>query len=632
MCGIAGILDPLTAPGLDSLRAMAATMVRRGPDDDGFLVDGPLGLAHRRLSIIDLSGGHQPILNEDESLAVVCNGEIYDFQAIRKGLEAKGHRFRTGSDSELLLHLYEEEGEAFLSRLNGMFAFAIADRKRYALLLGRDRFGKKPLFYACAGERFAFASGPSALRTLPWVDTTLDLEAVHDYLEFQYLPCPASIHRGIRKLPPGSMARWDGTALRIDRYWQPSLPGDSAVPFAEAARDLRTCLDAAVRRRLVADVPVGCFLSGGMDSSIIAALAAQAHPQVKTFSIGFPEKKYDERAHALRVARHIGSDHHFLEVDPSSFAALADIVDWYEEPFCDASMIPTTLLAAFTRRQVTVALSGDGADELFGGYERYVAMRLLHRLDILPAFLRRPAVAAMLHILPPKTEERTHLGRIRRFLDLLSHQGLERYRHLINRFPEKARRPFYGPALAEVAGRHRSLDFLESHGGLRTDLGADAAASLLDLKTYLPEDILVKVDRASMAHALEVRCPFLDPEVAALAMRLPFSFKQKGFSRKRILAAACADLLPEAIFARRKMGFGVPIARWLRGPWLKPARDVLLSGPLFERGLFHRQGLERLLAEHAAQQADHSYALFAILILALWLESARSRERQAFCM
>jgi asparagine synthase (glutamine-hydrolysing) len=620
VCGIAGIIDLRSSQSRDQLMAMSLSLAKRGPDDLGLHAEDPVGLVHRRLSIIDLAGGHQPIYNEDRSLAIVCNGEIYDFRELRKELEARGHQFSSKSDSEVILHLYEDEGPACLQRLNGMYAFAIAHLDSGELFLARDRFGQKPLFVAESAGRFAFASGPRALATLPWVDDSLDLGAIHDYLEYLYLPCPRSIYCGVRKLPPGHYAIWKNGQLAQHRYWQPNFGESFVGDYADAREAVRTSLNAAVKRRLVADVPLGLFLSGGLDSSIVTALAA-GHGPVKSFSIGFPETAYDERAHAQAVARHIGTEHHFLEVQPEDFALLEQAVEFYEEPFSDSSLLPTCLLSRFTREHVTVALGGDGADELFGGYYRFRLAHLMRHLDAMPAALRCGVRKALLAALPPRSEERSTFGKLRRIIELCDGDELARYRATLSRFSEAERVAIYGPAMREAQGLAQGAEVLACR---RQDhrLLVDALMDL-DCLRYLPDDILVKVDRASMAYGLEVRSPFLDREVAELAFSLPYAWKQQGRTRKRILVDAFGSRLPAGIATRAKMGFGVPVAAWLRGPWREPVREHLLEGQLIARGLCEREPLAAMLDRHDSRRADHSYALFSLLMLALWLEQER---------
>ncbi len=617
MCGIAGIIDPLRPPTAALLRGMGTPLVPRGPDDEGMLIRDGLGLIHRRLSIIDLAGGHQPILNEDESLAIICNGEVYDFQALRGQLEGRGHRFRTHSDSEVILHLYEEKGPACVGELNGMFAFVIAHLSGGRLFFARDRFGQKPFFYAMRDGRFAFSSGPASFKALDWVNRDLDPTAIHDYLEYQCIPCPRSIYKGVKKLQPGHFGVWDKGQLTLASYWQPNLTASFQGTYAEAVGAVRETLARAVKRRLVADVPLGTFLSGGMDSSLISALAVQQGiDKLSTFSIGFPDKKYDERHYAQQVADHLGTNHHFLEVRPGDFDHLATVVGYYEEPFSDASMLPTALLSAFTRRHVTVALSGDAADELFGGYYRYRVVHYLRLLAVAPAALRSTVKGLLLAMLPPKVEERTFWGRIRRLVELSDLDALEQYLQLISRFPDTLRRTVYSDEMNTALRDYRGIGVLESHFRDRGHLVN--AIMELDCRTYLPDDILVKVDRASMAHALEVRSPFLDPNVAELALSLPYHFKQSGQRRKKILHDAFGSLLPPGIFSRPKMGFGLPVARWLRQEWEAPAKELLLDGKLIQT-LFRRDKLEQMFNVHLACQADYSYPLFALIVLELWL-------------
>ncbi len=622
MCGIAGYIDLKEGASEDHLRRMVSPLLKRGPDDEGVLVNGAAGLLHRRLSIIDVHGGRQPITNEDGSLALVCNGEVYDYQRLRGKLRTRGHSFRTESDSEVLLHLYEEKGADFLEEINGMFAFAILHLGDNTLFLARDRFGQKPLFYAQEGDRIAFASGPQALVALPWVSDELDLTGIHDYLEYQYVPEPRSVYRGIGKLPPHCYAVWKGGDMDMHSYWSPFVgDGDKEdVGYREAAMNLRTSLQSAVARRMVADVPVGMFLSGGMDSGLICALAQQCSEQpVRTFSIGFPEQKYDERHIAERIAHRLGTEHHCKEVNPGDFRYIQKIARRFEEPFADASMLPTALLSAFTRQHVKVALSGDGADELFGGYYRYRVMHIMQALSLCPRSLRRAVGRTLLSVLPAKKEERTLAGQLRRLIEISQSDGIERYLALISRFPTSLREQIYTPQMHNAVRNCRDVEVLERF--VRPHRRFVDTIMEVDISTYLNNDILTKVDRASMAYGLEVRSPFLDPEVAESALQMPYRWKQSGRRRKCILATAFSDLLPSDIFERSKMGFGVPLARWFRQEWYEQTRELLLEGELARSGLFKRSGLMSLLEAHAAEKGDYSYGLFALLILELWMQT-----------
>ena len=624
MCGIAGIWDPIDPPNPKILEKMAKPLIKRGPDDFGYFVQNNFGFIHRRLSIIDIKGGRQPIFNEDRSLAIIFNGEIYDYQNLRQALIDKGHRFQTSTDTEVLIHMYEEYGPGLLERINGMFAFVIFHADSGELFLARDRFGQKPLFFGVKGGRFAFASGPQSLRHLSWIDTQIDLSAINDYLEFQYIPTPRSIYKGVQKLPPGSFAIWNGKGLQIQTYWSPKVCSDYDGTYTQAQEEIQGKVSKAVGRRLVADVPVGMFLSGGIDSSIICAVAQrQLNESALTFSIGFSEKKYDERNYSKLVAEHLGTQHHFLEVKPDDFDYLEKVVEAYEEPFCDASMLPTTLLSSFTRQHVPVALSGDGADELFGGYKRYRVMHFFHRLSKVPRSLRKKVCELLLKVIPTKAEERTFQNQVRRVIEILDKDGMEQYLSLISRSPPRMKSKLFGERFEGQVQAASSVSVIE-------DLVADKGTKLLvdtimetDLKSYLNDDILTKVDRASMAHSLEVRSPFLDFEVAQLAMSLPYEWKQRGTSNKKILVDSFRNLLPPLIFRRSKMGFGVPIAKWLRNEWFTKTQSLLLEGRLVKENYLKNDSVSSLLNSHYEKKGDFSYLLFALIILELWLGQAK---------
>ncbi|MDD7985747.1 asparagine synthase (glutamine-hydrolyzing) [Lentisphaera marina] len=612
MCGIAGMYS---ASGVDpqQLEAMAEAILHRGPDGRGFHHEAPVGLVHTRLSIIDLEGGAQPIYNEDRSLALVCNGEIYDFERIRQELQQGGHSFSTSSDSEVILHLYEEKGAECVKELNGMFAFAIVHLDSGEIFMARDRMGQKPLFYARAGNKFAFASGPRALKCLSWVDDSLDDTSLSHFLEFAYVPQPDSIYKGIKKLPAGQWMRWAKEELCFGTYWDYTLNETYSGSYEEACDEMRQLFSRSVERRLVADVPLGVFLSGGVDSSLVAAAAAHEGRKIKTFSIGFPEKKFDERDYALKVSKHLNTDHHFLEVKADSFDQFAKIVREFEEPFADVSMIPTYLLCAFAREQVTVCLSGDGADELFGGYQTYQRMHSLRRLNALPPGLRKFGASLLKKFLPPRLEERTVSGKLHRLCDLAPYSGLGQYRRLISRCSPDLKNDLLKAPVGSVIDSSEAVlsRYFRGDGLLAHRLME------LDCKTYMADDILVKVDRASMANSLEVRSPFLDPEILEFSRAIPFHFKQGGGVRKRILCDTFVDWLPRDIFYRTKMGFGMPVARWLRSEWREPMHEVLLNSP-FIKEYFNISSVERLMDEHCESRADHSSLLFSLLVLSLW--------------
>ncbi len=625
MCGIAGIFSSAGAqPAPETLANMAVALRHRGPDDEGLWTDNHAGLAHRRLAIIDLGNGRQPMHSASGRTVVCFNGEIYNFRELRKELEGRGCQFRTDCDTEVLLQLYETFGPDMLARLVGMFAFAIYDRPRRRLFLARDRLGQKPLFYFWSHGSLAFASELQALRLAPGFPQTVRTQSVHDFLTCQYVPAPWTIYEGVLKLPPGSSLTVDAgqtVAPEPRPYWRPDFSRKTNLSPRDAALRLRELLTEAVRLRLVADVPLGAFLSGGTDSTVIVGLMAGLMERpVQTFTIGFEEAKYDERAFAAAAARRFGTEHHEQVVGTRDFEVVRRLVRHCGEPYSDASILPTFMLSRFTRGSVTVALSGDAADELFAGYYRYTVMRHARAFDLFPHGLRRPLAAGLLRMLPPKTEERTWRGRLRRLAELFGSPRETRYLDLISRFPEALKATVYGPALRDAACAPTDARFTAL---IAAATAADPTEKIaeLDLGTYLPDDILTKVDIASMACSLEVRSPFLDHRVVEFAASLPWGYKQgRGGSRKRILKLACADLLPPAVAGRAKMGFGVPLARWFRGDWLPLLREVLLDPAVDRRGFFSTQGMEKLISAHTGNQADFSYALWALLLFELWCQ------------
>jgi asparagine synthase (glutamine-hydrolysing) len=581
MCGIAGVVG-----GGADVRRMTARLAHRGPDDEGFHEDV---LGFRRLAIIDLAGGAQP-MKVCGDLWLVFNGEIYNFRELRARL--KDHAFRTRSDAEVILHLYEEKGEAALRELDGMFAFALWDARRRTLFAARDRLGKKPFVYRHDGPSFQFASEIAAIEG----PRRMDRAALEAYLAFGVVPAPLTLVEGVRKLPPGHCLTFGDGRLDVRRWWEPPLAAEEAdVGEAEWAERVRDALGRAVRKRLVADVPVGAFLSGGVDSSAVAALMPAP---VRTFTAGFREAAWDESGWARQVAAHLGTEHREFEVRPDAAAALRTMVERFGEPFGDASCVPTTLLARETAKHVKVVLSGDGGDELFGGYLRYAAIERMARLRRIPAALR----AAGAVLLKPW---RTNYGeRIRRMLELGDAPLGRVYAGLVTTFTPAMRRALGLPG--EPVEERVAAPFAR-HGGAPA-----AAAAYADLVTYLPDDILVKVDVASMAHGLEVRCPFLDTEVVELSLRIPARLRRG----KRVLKKAVEGLLPAAVLERRKQGFGVPLADWLRGELRPMLEDGLRS--LGARGWVDAGEVERLRREHQAGAADHRDRLFLLLMLSLW--------------
>jgi asparagine synthase (glutamine-hydrolysing) len=614
MCGIAGLaarsgVDP------ERLRAMSATLVHRGPDADGTLVDGPVGLASRRLSIIDLETGDQPIANEDGTVHVIQNGEIYNYRELRAELELAGHRFGTHSDTEVLVHLYEQHGDGFAERLRGMFAVAIWDSRRRRLVLARDRFGIKPLYYREDGGDLLFAS---ELRALPRGE--VDPDAVEAFLAFNSVPGPLSIFRGTHKLQPGQLLVWEDGRVETSRFARPA-PVDAhdvrREDEDELAEELRARLRDSVRAHLIADVPVGVLLSGGVDSGLLAALAAQeSDDAVHTFSIGFEEGSFDELDDARAVAERYGTDHQELVLRPDAALLLPALADAFDEPFADSSALPTYLVSELAAAHVKVALSGEGGDELFGGYYTYAADLLALRVGRL-APLARPVVER----LPSSSRKASFDYKAKRFVRGASLPPLERHH---------AWKEIFSPELrAELTGRPSNGDPVDL---LRRRFDETEGAELLarlqdvDLGIYLVDDLLVKTDRASMAHSLEARVPYLDPLVAGLAQALPTRLKVSGLRKKRLLRQAAAPLLPRRIVYGRKRGFSIPAAAWLRGDLEPFARDVLSAETLRRQGYFRPEPVTSLIDRHASGQEDLSRQLWGLLAFTLWHE--RHVERQ----
>ncbi|MDR0933138.1 MAG: asparagine synthase (glutamine-hydrolyzing) [Victivallales bacterium] len=634
MCGIAGIVNHRGDPTVgDVISAMNAALTHRGPDAAGTYFDAQVAFGHRRLSIIDLQNGTQPATNEDGTVIVVYNGEIYNFQYLREKLLARGHTFRTSSDTEVIVHLYEELGGECTRLLDGMFAFAAYNTKTRRVLLARDRLGQKPLLYFVSNGMLVFASEFSALKCHPAMPTELDVNAVSDYLSFQYVPGTGTIYRGVHKLAPGHQLefRLDDNTAAIGNYWKLDYSQKTSATFEDSAQKLRVLVTEAVKRRLVADVPVGTFLSGGVDSTIVTAIAAaERHPGItNAYTIGFADAKYDERSFAELAAgainQTIGGGLHRREkmVNANDFALLEKLAAHCGEPYADASILPTALLAEFAASEVKVALSGDGADEVFCGYERYLALRYASRFSLLPVFLQRPLLQIAGSLIPD-SGERTRTGRLRRFLRVMSAPAQRRYFTLLDRCEMPCKRAIFGEKLQVAANRNSAEIFDNLSGELSSPNRVERLAEL-DLHTYMPGDILTKVDIASMAFSLEVRSPFLDRDVVEFAAQLPLSYKLHGSKRKHILCEAFKDILPGAIANRPKRGFGVPIAAYLRGEWHKLAEQALFDGKLCNDGYFNRDALMKLWQEHACAKRDHSYLLWSLLIFSLFLENNSGR-------
>jgi asparagine synthase (glutamine-hydrolysing) len=631
MCGITGIVDlrerrPIN-PAL--LRAMNDTLFRRGPDGEGFHFEPGVGFGHRRLSIIDLEGGKQPMFNEDGSIVVTYNGEIYNFHGIAEELVARGHVFRTRCDTEVIVHAWEEWGDECLSRFNGMFAFAIWDRNRETLFLARDRLGVKPLYYAELDDgELVFGSELKALLLHPLLGRDVDPTAVEEYFCFGYVPDPKTIFTRVRKLAPGwcLLAKRGQGAPRLQRYWDVDLESRDE-PARAADRnielELRERLREAVRLRLVSDVPLGAFLSGGIDSSSVVAMMRELETsRLLTCSIGFKEPRYDESRYAEIVARSKGTEHKSEVVEASDYGLLEKLVSLYDEPFADSSAIPTYRVCELARRHVTVTLSGDGGDEDFLGYRRY---RLYAGEEALraaiPAAIRQPVFGA-LGRLYPKLDWAPRFVRGKTTFEALARDSVSAYLHAVSIFPEQGRSALFSEDMTRELHGYRASEVFRGHLANRSFPDALKMVQYLDYKTYLPGDILTKVDRASMAHSLEVRVPFLDYTFVEWAAKLPSTAKLRRGEGKVVLKRALEPLLPREILYRAKMGFAVPLDVWFRGSLVDRMTASLEGAALTGCGLFRPEHLRRIGAEHRSGRRDHSPVLWALLMFEGFLRAS----------
>ena len=628
MCGITGwaTLDSHAPPpdgARDLLHAMCERMVHRGPDSEGLFVTTGTALGMRRLAIIDLITGEQPVFNEDKSVAVVLNGEIYNYREIRSKLERRGHVFRSASDTEVLPHLYEEYGDAMVRELNGMFAFAVWDSKRRRLLIARDRFGEKPLYWGVFDKTLLFASEPKVLLAHPAVRPSLNLNALRQYLSFDYVPAPLSIYEGINKLPAAHKLTVENGHVNVERYWRLSYKTAEPVPSeTEAAEQLLELMADAVRMRLVSDVPLGVLLSGGVDSSTIAALAVRSSSEaVKTFSISFAEASFDESAYARGVAKYLGTDHHEERLSANLAANLvSEIGAWMDETFSDPSLVPTYLLSRFTRKHVTVALGGDGGDELFAGYPMYAGHRWAEIYKRVPMIVRRGVLEPVVKLLPVKTKNLSLDYKALRFITGAKYDTVARHHVWFGSFtPEEQQQLLTPEALAASDG-----EIYADARAIADECNNDDLVirmQSVDTRLYLAEDILTKVDRASMAVSLEVRAPFLDPRVAEFAASLPCNYKLRGLKTKYILKKAVRDMLPAFVTRRGKKGFGVPVAEWLKVKLRPLARDLLSPERVRRAGVFNPEFVARLQDEHERGVANHRKLLWTLLMFELWHES-----------
>ena len=645
MCGICGVIDfhKRRQITLKMIVDMTTSLRHRGPDAEGYLVGGnssytpiyrpsdfaatrksqpfDVALGHRRLSIIDLSTGHQPMTNEDGTIWIIFNGEIYNYQQLRAELLQKGHQFKTNSDTEVIIHTYEEYGEDCPIHLNGMFAFAIWDTKREKLFLARDRVGIKPLVYTEVNGFFLFGSELKSVLASGLIKPETDNVALHHYLTYQYVPPPMTMFKGIQKIPPGYFLIYANNKITLKQYWDVTFEDklDKGIEFYKSR--IRELLEDSVKIRLMSDVPLGAFLSGGIDSSTVVAMMSQASKEsVKTFSIGFEEKSYNEVDYARIIAKKFQTDHHEFIVTPQDMlGSLPTLIEQFDEPFADSSAIPTFMVSKLARQHVTVVLSGDGGDEIFAGYPRYQLMRLLMAVNIMPKRLNEtlfPAFRRILKIMPKRYNNLSQ--RLARNLILALKSDLEKFFYIVSSFKPEAKQQLYSADFTQAICHNREIDFFNDtlkHCHVKDFINK---LLFLEFKTFLTNDILVKVDITSMANSLEVRVPILDHRIVEFMATVPFKYKFSGLTTKYILKKLLTDLLPKEILYRKKKGFHVPIREWFRNELSDYLRDILLSQSFKERGYFNSEYVEQLIEKHQAAVSDYSHPLWALLNLELW--------------
>jgi asparagine synthase (glutamine-hydrolysing) len=626
MCGIVGIINhDRNEPADEQIaRAMAAALIHRGPDDEGFYFKDNVALGMRRLSIIDLATGQQPISNEDGTVWVVFNGEIYNFLELRELLLARGHRFRTHSDTEVIVHLYEEYGDELTAHLNGMFAFALWDEKRRRLLIARDRMGEKPLYFAQLEQRaFAFASELKSLVVHPLVQRRINMLALRKYLQYEFVPSPHTMIEGVQKLRPAHRLIWENGCYRTERYWRLGYEGERLkISEEEAEEEVLRRLREAVRIRLLADVPLGVLLSGGIDSSSIAALACEAaEGRVKTFSIAFEEDSFDESSYARLVANRLGTDHYEQKfTERKMLEIVPEIPRLLDEPLGDSSLIPTSLLCHFTRSHVTVALSGDGGDELLAGYPTYAAHRMACYYRYLPQFIRKGLIEPAVASLPVSTRNLSFDFRAKRFVRGADLPAGMRHTVWMGSFDPAQQRLLFTPDVLQQCPDEAVYDEASHYDMPNSSVKSKLVEQMMmfDATHYLSEGVLFKVDRASMAASLETRAPFLDHTFVEFLLRLPLELKLRGLTGKYILKRAMRERLPAKIIKRPKKGFGMPVAKWIKGELRILVRDIFAPERLKRRGLLNPAYVQRLLDEHDRGLADHRKLIWTLLMFEMW--------------
>lgn len=625
MCGVCGIVDLDNSPPIrgDQLDAMCETIEHRGPDGTRTMIRESVALGHTRLSVIDTETGWQPITNEDESIFVILNGEIYNFQELRKELTSVGHKFKTASDTEVIVHLYERDGLDFVKHLDGMFALAVWDEPKKRLVLARDRMGKKPLYYTVQCGKLSFASETKALTKLDQTKRELDPIALASYLTYGYVADPLSIFKEISKLPPAHLLVFDESGTKTHRYWELNTQANPAITREDAVAETRRLVDQAVSSRLISDVPLGFFLSGGLDSSIVVGAAAQASSsKLKTFSIGFEEDSYSELGYAKVIANRFDTDHEEFTVTADLVGDLESIVRYADEPFADSSMVPTYYLSRQTKQHVTVALSGDGGDEIFGGYDRYVGLGIARKYHQIPGFLRKGIIGPLAGLIPEPPGKRSNLRRVKRLTYPATDTVEQWYAGWMQQFRaethESAFTADFASSISEAGGwnDHVAEAFAQSDNPAAT-----SSVQWVDKNTYLPGDILVKADRMSMAYGLEVRSPFLDHRLVEFASTVPDKYTIAGRSGKQVLKSAYSDLVPDEIAHRPKAGFTVPVGEWINGPLRDRTHDLLLA-PNSEVGkVINPAFIKQMVDQHAGRRYNHAVRLWNLICLETWAQS-----------
>jgi asparagine synthase (glutamine-hydrolysing) len=624
MCGIAGILEflPGVSPDLERLQRMADALIHRGPDEQGFYRSGPVGLAHRRLSIIDLASGQQPLQSADGQVCVVFNGEIYNYKELKSELEQQGYQFRTNSDTEVLLALYQHDGLDAFAKINGMLACALWDERTHRLVLARDRFGKKPLYYYTDQRRFVFASELKSILADGAIERRVNLEALHEYLTHGYIASEQSILHGVYKLPPAHLLVVENGRVACRPYWEFRFAPASSTPSeAEAVEHLGTLLQQAVNRRLMSEVPLGAFLSGGLDSSTVVALMARASTKpVKTFAIGFDETNYSELDDARVVAQHLGTEHHEMIVKPAALDILPELVWYLDEPFGDSSAVPTYYVCRAARQHVTVALSGDGGDEVFAGYARYRQIDHYRRANWAPSWVRTRLVQPLLGVLPFTWPGWNSLYMLGKGTDGGIPYELGLYPYIQERL--------YAPEFQQQLQKSNPFAFTEDILKKAQHLDPVSRYQYLDTRQYLPADILTKVDRMSMATSLEVRAPLLDYTVVEYMATLPVSFKLREGVNKHLLRQFCSSLLPPSVLQKRKQGFAIPADRWFQHELREAAEEILIAPRTIARGYFRKETLQQLLRHHATGQRDYSAWIWSLIVLEMWFRMFLDKEHR----